>query len=344
VRFDEGNHLLKEMVFPKSREELSIQVRKDDAIGRIWAAQELLKFVQNEAVREILAESASEDSFWAVRRASLESRAGEVDPNLSGFLIDKCRDTNSKVRTAAVRALGNLKSRDIIPFLIDLFEKDTSYLVQSEILRSLGKCGDEHDLPFLRKAAGIPSHRNILLRSAEAAIRSIENPRVLIKTELGDITVEIFEPKAPITATNFLKYVDSGRYDGSVFHRTVTLDNQPNDKVRIEVIQGGMLPREKSFGPIPHESTEKTGIKHVNGAISMARSRPGSATSSFFFCINNQPELDFGGMRNPDGQGFAAFGQVIAGMDVVRRIHGRPAEGQSLNPSVKIISIERIGR
>ncbi|MCX6569704.1 MAG: peptidylprolyl isomerase, partial [Candidatus Aminicenantes bacterium] len=150
--------------------------------------------------------------------------------------------------------------------------------------------------------------------------------------------------RAPVTAANFLRYVDGKLYDGSVFHRTVTLDNQPDNAVRIEVIQGGLLPEEKDFPPIAHETTATTGLKHLDGTISMARSAPGSAASSFFFCIGPQPELDFGGKRNPDGQGFAAFGRVVKGMDVVKAIQVLPAEGQSLKPPVKIISVRRIDR
>jgi len=181
------------------------------------------------------------------------------------------------------------------------------------------------------------------LFSAAALAAADEAPRVLIRTELGDILLEVYPGKAPITAANFLRYVDAGRYDGALFHRTVTLANQPNDRVRIEVIQGGLLPAEESFPAIAHETTETTGLRHRDGTVSMARSSPGSATSSFFICIHDQPELDFGGKRNPDGQGFAAFGQVVSGMEVVRLIHERPAEGQVLRPPVKIISVARIG-
>jgi peptidyl-prolyl cis-trans isomerase A (cyclophilin A) len=183
-----------------------------------------------------------------------------------------------------------------------------------------------------------------LLALASFAAAAAENPVVLIKTEKGDITVEVDLARAPVTAANFLRYVDGKLYDGSVFHRTVTLANQPQDAVRIEVIQGGMLSEDKGFPPIAHETTATTGLKHLDGTISMARGTPGSATSSFFFCINDQPELDLGGKRNPDGQGFAAFGRVVGGMDVVKAIHVLPAEGQSLKPPVKIISVRRIDR
>ncbi len=169
-----------------------------------------------------------------------------------------------------------------------------------------------------------------------------QNPKVLMRTELGDITVEIFGDKAPITAANFLKYVDNKLYDGSVFHRTVTMDNQPKNEIKIEVIQGGQLAGDKEFPAIPLERTSVTGIKHTDGAISMARDGPDSATSSFFICVGDKPELDFGGRRNKDGQGFAAFGKVIAGMDIVKKIHKSPKENQNLKPPIKIISITRI--
>lgn len=174
------------------------------------------------------------------------------------------------------------------------------------------------------------------------AMSGAQNPRVLIKTELGDIAVEICPDKAPVTAGNFLKYADAGLYDGSVFHRTVTLENQPANSVKIEVIQGGQLAAAKSFPAIPLERTSVTGIKHLDGVISMARSGPDAATSSFFICINDQPSLDYGGKRNADGQGFAAFGRVVAGMEVARKIQKQPAEGQNLTPQVKIISVRRI--
>jgi len=169
-----------------------------------------------------------------------------------------------------------------------------------------------------------------------------QNPKVLLKTELGDIALEVCLDRAPVTAANFLKYVDAGRYDGSVFHRTVTLDNQPNNTVKIEVVQGGQLAAALSFPAIRLERTSVTGIKHLDGVVSMARSGPDTAASSFFICINDQPELDFGGKRNADGQGFAAFGRVVAGMDVVRRIQKQPAEGQTLKPPIKILSVRRI--
>jgi peptidyl-prolyl cis-trans isomerase A (cyclophilin A) len=170
--------------------------------------------------------------------------------------------------------------------------------------------------------------------------------RVVMTTSFGDITVDVDTERAPGTAANFLSYVDEGFYDGGQFHRTVTMDNQPDNDVRIEVIQGSVNPdhADHGFGSIPLERTTATGLAHVDGAVSMARGAPDSASSSFFFCIGDQPSLDFGGDRNPDGQGFAAFGRVVAGMDVVRRIQQQPADGQSLDPPVGITSVSRAGR
>jgi peptidyl-prolyl cis-trans isomerase A (cyclophilin A) len=165
---------------------------------------------------------------------------------------------------------------------------------------------------------------------------------VNIKTGLGNIQVELSLDRVPITASNFLRYVDEGLYDGTNFFRTVTMDNQPNDKVKIEVIQGGQISKEKEYDPIKLERTTLTGLKHLDGVISMGRFTPDSAKSSFFICIGDQPELDFGGKRNPDGQGFAAFGRVIKGMEVVKKIHREPHEGQRLTPAVEILNVVRV--
>jgi peptidyl-prolyl cis-trans isomerase A (cyclophilin A) len=173
---------------------------------------------------------------------------------------------------------------------------------------------------------------------------AVRNPQVVIQTELGDVIVEIYEKEAPITASNFLRYVRESRFEGATFYRTVTMDNQPDNDVKIEVIQGGLGDDEERLGlpPIEHETTAATGVTHLDGTISMARAEPGTASSEFFICIGDQPELDFGGKRNPDGQGFAAFGRVIRGMDVVRKIQTRPADGQWLNPQIRILEVSLI--
>jgi peptidyl-prolyl cis-trans isomerase A (cyclophilin A) len=165
--------------------------------------------------------------------------------------------------------------------------------------------------------------------------------RVLIVTELGDIEVAL-DNRAPNTVANFLRYVDAKFYDGGRFHRTVTPQNQPDNKVKIEVVQAGNPDKEKDeFPPIKLERTRDTKITHKDGTISMARDGPDTATADIFICIGDQPELDFGGKRNPDGQGFAAFGKVVKGMDVVRKIQAAPADGQKLTPAIGIRKVLR---
>jgi peptidyl-prolyl cis-trans isomerase A (cyclophilin A) len=169
-------------------------------------------------------------------------------------------------------------------------------------------------------------------------------PHVVIETEAGEIEIEVETVKAPATSANFLKYVDGGFYDGGRFHRTVKPDNQPNNDVKIEVIQAGAnASRIREFPlAIALERTSVTKLTHADGTVSMARSEPDSARDQFFICIGNQPELDFGGKRNRDGQGFAAFGRVVRGMDVVRRIQNAPAEAQTLTPPIRIIRARRL--
>jgi len=168
--------------------------------------------------------------------------------------------------------------------------------------------------------------------------------RVLLQTEEGGIVLEVDAVRAPITASNFLRYVEAGRYDGGLFHRTVRADNQPQNPVKIGVVQAGVNPglEASDFSPIPLERTSLTGLRHLDGAVSMARAEPDTATSDFFLCVGDQPELDFGGRRNPDGQGFAAFGRVVSGMETVRRIQARPARGQTLDPPVRILAARRL--
>jgi peptidyl-prolyl cis-trans isomerase A (cyclophilin A) len=170
-------------------------------------------------------------------------------------------------------------------------------------------------------------------------------PRVLIQTSLGEIEIEVDTKRAPISGGLFLRQVDAGMYNGGQFHRTVKMDNQPNNDVKIEVIQGSIAAaREKDLGdPIPLERTSVTGLTHTDGCVSTPRGAPDSARTGFFICINDQPSLDFGGKRNPDGQGFGAFGRVVRGMEVVRKIQQAPnKEAQLLTPPIAITSIKRL--
>lgn len=190
-----------------------------------------------------------------------------------------------------------------------------------------------------------------VLRRALAALLGVAGlaappppkPRVALRTDMGLLVVELENAKAPRTAANFLKHVEARRYDGTAFHRTVTPANQPDHPVKIQVVQGGELPAgTPGVTPIPLEPTSTTGLRHEDGTLSMARDAPDTATTSFFICLGPQPELDFGGKRNPDGQGFAAFGRVVVGLDVVRKIQAAPVEGQTLVPPVKIHYATRV--
>lgn len=167
-------------------------------------------------------------------------------------------------------------------------------------------------------------------------------PQIVIETSLGEITAEVYPDKAPVTAGNFLKLIDRKVFDqGATFYRVTRDNNQPNNEFKIDVIQGGLPEDYTEVDPIPHETTKDTGLSHVDGSLSMARSEPGTASSEFFICIGDQPELDFGGRRNPDGVGFAVFGRVTGGMDIVRKIQQQKDDGQYLVDPIQILTIRR---
>ena len=179
---------------------------------------------------------------------------------------------------------------------------------------------------------------------------------LLMETSAGSIELEVYPERAPVTAANFLAHVDGGHYDGGAFYRSVRPDND-NNPLTIRVIQGGMqiigaedTNPEPPFPPIAHESTQDTGLSHRDGALSMARFAPGTARSEFFISIGDNAVLDHGGQRFDDGLGFAVFGQVTAGMDVVNRIGASEADaptdieyiqGQVLSAPVRILSVRR---
>jgi peptidyl-prolyl cis-trans isomerase A (cyclophilin A) len=189
----------------------------------------------------------------------------------------------------------------------------------------------------------------IVCGSAFITVRSVAaetpNPRTVVTTELGKFTIEVYPDKAPISSKNYLAYVDGGYLNGSSVYRIVAPKNQGDDVAyKIAVIQWGRGPERADnppFPPIAHEDTRASGLKHLNGTVSMARREPGSATSEFFICVGDQPELDFGGHRNPDGQGFAAFGQVVDRMDVVNRIYARAEDKGLLKTPIAIPTVAR---
>jgi peptidyl-prolyl cis-trans isomerase A (cyclophilin A) len=173
-----------------------------------------------------------------------------------------------------------------------------------------------------------------------------KNPRIEIQTSIGKITVELYADKAPKSVAAILAYIDSGLYKDASFYRVLNMNNQPSDAPKAELIQGGLwnkkgVQRELLPG-ISHETTRQTGIRHSNGIISLARQEPGTANTEFFICIDDQPGFDYGGENNPDGQGYAAFGKVVRGMDIVRRIYNMPEEDQYFSPPVPIYNIVRL--
>ncbi len=195
---------------------------------------------------------------------------------------------------------------------------------------------------LLKKTAHKGFKKNILLLVFAFSLISCNNTiNCEIETTDGTILVELYPNKAPNTVVNFLKYVDAGLYSNGSFFRVTTPENEATRDVKIEVIQGGKG-EGKDFDPIAIETTEKTGILHEDGTLSMARSGPNTATNNFFICINAQPSLDFGGKRNPDGFGFAAFGKVTKGMDIVRKIQAKENKNQRLLEPVIIKSIKRV--
>ena len=173
---------------------------------------------------------------------------------------------------------------------------------------------------------------------------------VLMQTSMGEMKIELYADAAPISVANFLQYVDKGAYTDGSFYRVVRRDNDKGDP-KITVVQGAANNKFAEFAPIELETTQQTGVKHLDGTLSMARLGPNTATHEFFICIGAQPGLDFAAKRHPDGLGFAAFGRVIEGMDVARRINQiREAKatedaylaGQLLAHPVIIQSIKRL--
>ena len=187
--------------------------------------------------------------------------------------------------------------------------------------------------------------RMLLAAVLLTAIQAAPPVRVQFETGAGSFVVEVDVARAPVTAANFLKYVDAGLYDGGRFHRTVRPDTEIRPDVPIQVIQAAMSRdrRADRMPAIPLERTGKTTLKHLDGTLSMARAADAdSARDEFFICIGDQPLLDEGGKRSADAQGFAAFGRVVSGMDVVKKIHQSPAQGQTITPAVAIVSARRV--
>src|SRR6266446_10039223 len=185
--------------------------------------------------------------------------------------------------------------------------------------------------------------------SEAAEVRKDHVSRAVIDTALGPIGVSLDLGRAPISAGDFLEYVDRGLYAGGAFYRTVRPNDDPKP-IKIAVVQGGLTDESKFLDPVAHEPTNRTGLRHRDGTISIARDAVGTGTAgAFFICIGDQPELDFGGKRNPDVQGFAAFGHVTSGMELIRKMwslktQGPPGSfgGESIASPVQILGAQQM--
>ncbi|WP_163228861.1 peptidylprolyl isomerase [Caulobacter rhizosphaerae] len=158
----------------------------------------------------------------------------------------------------------------------------------------------------------------------------LPNAYVALDTPQGRIVIELAVEQAPITTANFLRYVDRKLYDKATFFRA----SRAPGAVDYGLIQGG-LQNVGALPPIAHEPTSQTGLKHVDGAVSIARTAPGTATSDFFICIGDAPYLDANPTGTGDNLGFAAFGRVVQGMDVAKKILALPTPGKAINPVMK---------
>ena len=171
-------------------------------------------------------------------------------------------------------------------------------------------------------------------------------PHIQIQTEKGDIEIELYPLRAPKTVAAFLSYIDSGYFFNSNFYRALTMENQPSNAPKTELIQGGIWKTNNKLAVripgIPHENTGQTGIPHDEGVISLARAQPGTAGTEFFICLSKQPGLDLGGENVPDKQGYATFGKVVKGMWVVRKISQQNESDQYFSPPVAIYNIVRL--
>lgn len=176
--------------------------------------------------------------------------------------------------------------------------------------------------------AGSPAAAEPVTEAAPATAPALVN--VLVRTSMGDIVLALEKERAPLTTANFLRYVDQKRYDGATFYRAVKLDEEG----RYGLVQGGLKgDPKKTLKPVKHEAPFKTGLSNVNGAVSMARGAPGTAASDFFIVVGDLVSLD--GKPDSDDAGYAVFGHVAEGMDVVKRILELPRSTDAPDPAMK---------
>lgn len=168
--------------------------------------------------------------------------------------------------------------------------------------------------------------------------------QVRMSTELGEMLFQLYPEQAPVSVANFLRYVELGLFNGSDFFRVVTLGHdQAEDPVKIETAQGGLNIDHSALLPsIIHESTQQSGLSHKVGSLSLARYAPGTANGSFFICLRDEPELDFGGQRQPDGLGFAVIGDLLSDRGVLQKIRQRAETDEYLSKPISINSVELV--
>lgn len=226
--------------------------------------------------------------------------------------------------------------------------------MQNQESRRRLKNDDEYTWrPVARVPVSVGRHTKHLIQLLMAVILMViagcssgdaKHPRVEISTRQGDIVIELYANKAPKSVAAFLSYIEKGLYNNASFYRILNDENQPSNAAKANVIQGGLYRSKKrpELPGIPHETTKETGILHKDGVISLARTDPGTATTEFFICIGDQPGFDFGGANNADGLGYAAFGKVIKGLDIVRKIYNLPEYDQYFDPPVPIFDIKKL--
>jgi peptidyl-prolyl cis-trans isomerase A (cyclophilin A) len=181
----------------------------------------------------------------------------------------------------------------------------------------------------------------LILQLPSCTQKKYDNPHVIIDTNYGEIELELFPKQAPKTVAAFLSYVDNGLYKNTSFYRVLKNEDLLEDN-NYGIIQGGVYPNLKNVKPIEHETTKLTGLSHTNGTISFASLGAGTATTEFFICIGNQTSFDAGNNGTVDKQGFAAFGTVLKGMRIVRKIQATKNTGDHIDEKIIINNIERL--
>jgi peptidyl-prolyl cis-trans isomerase A (cyclophilin A) len=180
----------------------------------------------------------------------------------------------------------------------------------------------------------------LVIQTISCTQKKYDNPHIIIDTNYGEIEAELYPKKAPKTVVAFLSYIDSGFYKKTTFYRVLKNEDLPMD-INYGVIQGGVWPQKKNVVGVEHESTRLTGLTHTNGTLSLARTSVGTATTEFFICIGNETIFDAGNKGAYDTLGFAAFGRIVKGMDIVRKIQAQKNTGENFETKIIINNIEK---